>query len=135
MQSGSPRRRSRGDAAAQCNLGVCFYYGEGVAHVIRVRLSNAPSLAAARAVGKSIVNSPLFKCAVAGNDPNVGRLVAAIGKCVGGMAAEERGALDMGRVSLRMGGRLIFSKGVFALNPDTEAALVRHLKEAQLWGE
>ena len=138
--SGAPSQALAGFTAALTSVCAALSEdivrnGEGVAHVIRVRLSNAPSLAAARAVGKSIVNSPLFKCAVAGNDPNVGRLVAAIGKCVGGMAAEERGALDMGRVSLRMGGRLIFSKGVFALNPDTEAALVRHLKEAQLWGE
>ena len=108
--------------------------GEGVAHVIKVRLLNAPSLPLARAVGKSIVNSPLFKCAVAGNDPNVGRLVAAIGKCVGGMPESERRGLDMQRVTLTMGGREIFSRGVFALNPDTEAALVKHLKEAQLWG-
>ena len=108
--------------------------GEGVAHVIKVRLRNAPSLPLARAVGKAIVNSPLFKCAVAGNDPNVGRLVAAIGKCVGGMPEGERRGLDMQRVTLTMGGREIFSKGVFALNPDTEAALVKHLKEAQLWG-
>ena len=108
--------------------------GEGVAHVIRVTLRGAPSLPLARAVGKSIVNSPLFKCAVAGNDPNVGRLVAAIGKCVGALGRAEREALDMGKVTLTMGGRVIFSKGVFALNPDTEAALVKHLKEAQLWG-
>ena len=29
-----------------------------------------------KGVGKAVVNSPLFKCAVAGNDPNVGRLGA-----------------------------------------------------------
>ena len=57
--------------------------GEGVQHLIRVRVSGAPTDALARAVGKSVVNSPLFKCAVNGNDPNVGRLVAAIGKCIG----------------------------------------------------
>jgi hypothetical protein len=33
----------------------------------------------ARGVGKAVVNSPLFKCAVAGNDPNVGRLASSIG--------------------------------------------------------
>jgi glutamate N-acetyltransferase/amino-acid N-acetyltransferase len=31
-------------------------------------------------VGKSVVNSPLLKCAVNGNDPNVGRLISSIGK-------------------------------------------------------
>ncbi len=57
--------------------------GEGVHHVMRVKVSSAPSQALARSIGKSVVNSPLFQCAVAGNDPNVGRLVCAIGKHVG----------------------------------------------------
>lgn len=108
--------------------------GEGVAHVIRVRVSGAPNAIIAQRVGKAVVNSPLFKCAVAGNDPNVGRLVAAIGKCVGTLPPGEAAALDMGRVSLTMGGVPIFSGGVFSLNPTTEAALVKHLKAAQMWG-
>ncbi|MDR2845272.1 MAG: bifunctional ornithine acetyltransferase/N-acetylglutamate synthase, partial [Puniceicoccales bacterium] len=54
--------------------------GEGVHHVVRVRVSGAPDAAAARALGKAVINAPLFKCAVAGNDPNVGRLVQALGK-------------------------------------------------------
>ena len=107
--------------------------GEGVSHVIRVRVVGAPSGALAQRVGKAIVNSPLFKCAVAGNDPNVGRLVAAIGKCVGALPPAEAAALDMGRVRLTMGGVPIFSGGVFSLSPATEAALVAHLKAAQLW--
>ena len=37
----------------------------------------------ARELGRTVVNSPLVKCAVAGNDPNVGRIVAAAGKFVG----------------------------------------------------
>jgi len=53
--------------------------GEGVRHVIRATVTKAASPALARALGKAIVNAPLFKCAVAGNDPNVGRLVQAIG--------------------------------------------------------
>ncbi len=67
--------------------------GEGVHHVIRVTISGAPTEETARAIGKAIVNAPLFKCAVAGNDPNVGRLLQAIGKHVG---AHEPG-LDLGR--------------------------------------
>ena len=63
--------------------------GEGVRHVIRVEVRHAATPALARALGKAVVNAPLFKCAVAGNDPNVGRLVQAIGKHVG---AHETGA-------------------------------------------
>ena len=47
--------------------------GEGVRHVIRVAVDNAADFAEARALGKAVVNAPLFKCAVAGNDPNVGK--------------------------------------------------------------
>ena len=57
--------------------------GEGVHHVMRVQVTGAPDPALARALGKAIVNAPLFKCAVAGNDPNVGRLIQAVGKQVG----------------------------------------------------
>ena len=56
--------------------------GEGVRHVIRVSVRRACDPAFARALGKAVVNAPLFKCAVAGNDANVGRLVQAIGKQV-----------------------------------------------------
>ena len=81
--------------------------GEGVRHVIRVALSSAPSVALARAVGKAIVNAPLFKCAVAGNDPNVGRLVQAIGKYVGAQAPDT----DLSHLRLTLGGIEIFAKG------------------------
>eukprot|EP00525_Craspedostauros_australis_P008087 CAMPEP_0198116504 /NCGR_PEP_ID=MMETSP1442-20131203/12987_1 /TAXON_ID= /ORGANISM="Craspedostauros australis, Strain CCMP3328" /LENGTH=55 /DNA_ID=CAMNT_0043774345 /DNA_START=15 /DNA_END=178 /DNA_ORIENTATION=+ len=37
----------------------------------------------ARYLGRDIVNSPLFKTAVAGNDPNTGRLARAIGAYMG----------------------------------------------------
>lgn len=103
----------------------------GVQHVIRVKVTGAPSAASARAIGKSVVNSPLFKCAVAGNDPNVGRLVAAIGKTLG--VLPDGGAVDTRAVQLTMGGRRIFADGVFALDGATEKALVAHLRSAQLW--
>jgi len=108
--------------------------GEGVAHVIRVRVRGAATAALARAVGKSIVNSPLFKCAVAGNDPNVGRLVAAIGKCVGSHADGGAAAARVAETtSIRMGGLEIFEGGQFRLSGEVEAALVQQMREAQLW--
>ena len=106
--------------------------GEGVQHVIRVRVRGAPTRACARAVGKAVVNSPLFKCAVSGNDPNVGRLVAAIGKCAGGHA--DAAGLDVSRLELAMGGVPIFGGGTFQLPPEAEARLVAHMRAAQLWG-
>jgi glutamate N-acetyltransferase/amino-acid N-acetyltransferase len=103
--------------------------GEGVRHVIRVTVSNAASLGLARALGKAVVNGPLFKCAVAGNDPNVGRLIQAIGKYVGAQAA----GTDLSRLRARLGGVEIFADGVFQLDPAKETALVAHLKGAELY--
>jgi glutamate N-acetyltransferase/amino-acid N-acetyltransferase len=103
--------------------------GEGVRHVIRVTVKNAASLGLARALGKAVVNGPLFKCAVAGNDPNVGRLIQAIGKHVGAHAP----GTDLSRLSARLGGIEIFSHGVFQLDPSKEKALVAHLREAELY--
>ncbi len=96
--------------------------GEGVHHVIRVTLRGAPA-----ALGKAIVNSPLVKTAICGNDPNVGRIVAAIGKYAGAHP------LDLGQLKLRLGGTIIFEGGVFRLDPAVEEALVRHLKDAELY--
>jgi glutamate N-acetyltransferase/amino-acid N-acetyltransferase len=103
--------------------------GEGVHHVMRVTVRGAPSQSLARAVGKSVVNSPLFQCAVAGNDPNVGRLVCAIGKYLGAVDAQ----LDLSRTRIQMGGVQLMQHGVFTLDGDKERALVAHLKAAELY--
>ena len=52
---------------------------EGSAHDIEVRVSGAASVADALEVGRAIARSNLFKCAVFGNDPNWGRVLAAAG--------------------------------------------------------
>jgi glutamate N-acetyltransferase/amino-acid N-acetyltransferase len=103
--------------------------GEGVRHVIRVQAKNAASAGLACALGKAIVNAPLFKCAVAGNDPNVGRLVQAIGKHVGAHAP----GTDLSKLRASIGGIEIFANGAFQLNPEKETALVAHLKGAELY--
>ena len=103
--------------------------GEGVHHVLRVRVTGAPTAGNARSIGKSIVNSPLFQCAIAGNDPNVGRLIAAIGKHAGA----EGIALDPARTRLTMGGIEIFAGGAFRLDPVKEKALIAHMKAAELY--
>ncbi|HOF09270.1 MAG TPA: bifunctional glutamate N-acetyltransferase/amino-acid acetyltransferase ArgJ [Opitutaceae bacterium] len=103
--------------------------GEGVRHVMRVQISGAPTAALARSLGKAIVNAPLFKCALAGNDPNVGRLVQAIGKYVGAQSIQ----IDLSRLRARIGGIEIFANGAFQLNGEKEAALVAHLKSAELY--
>ncbi|OBH15091.1 bifunctional ornithine acetyltransferase/N-acetylglutamate synthase [Mycobacterium sp. E3247] len=54
--------------------------GEGASKVIEVHVSGAADESQARAVAKSVVNSPLVKTAVHGADPNWGRVAMAIGK-------------------------------------------------------
>lgn len=103
--------------------------GEGTSHVMRVQLDNFPgTYREARFLGRHIVNSPLFKCAVAGNDPNTGRLAAAVGSWIGKYKPD----CDLSNVSFTLGGRTIFSKGKFALEGDeVEQAISNHMKEAE----
>jgi len=103
--------------------------GEGVRHVLRVTVRGAPSERIAREIGKTVVNAPLFKCAIAGNDPNVGRLLQAIGKHVGAHALD----LDLSRTHVKLGGITIVQEGVFFLDPEKEQGLVAHLKSAELY--
>jgi glutamate N-acetyltransferase/amino-acid N-acetyltransferase len=53
--------------------------GEGATKVVRIDVQSAPTDAAARAIARTIANSPLVKCAMNGNDPNWGRIVSAAG--------------------------------------------------------
>ncbi len=54
--------------------------GEGATKFVEVRVSGAASEADAQKAAMSIANSPLVKTAVAGEDPNWGRVVMAVGK-------------------------------------------------------
>ncbi len=55
--------------------------GEGAEHLVRVTVRGALDDAEATTIAKSVVNSPLVKTMVHGADPNVGRLLMAVGKC------------------------------------------------------
>ncbi len=54
--------------------------GEGATKFVEVQVTGAVSEADARKVGLAIANSPLVKTAIAGEDPNWGRIVMAVGK-------------------------------------------------------
>ena len=54
--------------------------GEGAKHLLRTTVRGAANDDDARRVAKSLVNSPLIKTMVHGADPNVGRLLMAVGK-------------------------------------------------------
>ena len=54
--------------------------GEGAKKFLTVKVINAKSLSSAKNIAFSIANSPLVKTAVAGEDPNWGRIIMGIGK-------------------------------------------------------
>jgi len=53
--------------------------GEGATKLVEVNVKNAATAEDAKKIAKSIVSSNLVKCAIFGNDPNVGRIMCAIG--------------------------------------------------------
>jgi glutamate N-acetyltransferase/amino-acid N-acetyltransferase len=80
--------------------------GEGLTKFVTVKVTGAETKAAARAIAKSIANSPLVKTAIAGGDPNWGRIVAAVGK-----AGE---AADRDRLAIWFGDMLVAKDGEVA---------------------
>ncbi|MCU4652193.1 bifunctional glutamate N-acetyltransferase/amino-acid acetyltransferase ArgJ [Roseibacterium sp. SDUM158016] len=77
--------------------------GEGATKLVEVRVTGAKSARDADKVARSIANSPLVKTAIAGEDPNWGRIVMAVGKS--GAAA------DRDTLTIRLGDILVAEKG------------------------
>jgi len=64
-----------------CSLALAIVAdGEGAQRVIEIEVRGAPSALAAAQAARTIANSPLVKTAVAGADPNWGRILAAAGR-------------------------------------------------------
>jgi glutamate N-acetyltransferase/amino-acid N-acetyltransferase len=78
--------------------------GEGATKLITIRVAGAASEPEAVRVAKSIANSPLVKTAFFAADPNLGRLLMAIGNA--GIAA-----LDVSRVELWLGDVKVIERG------------------------
>jgi glutamate N-acetyltransferase/amino-acid N-acetyltransferase len=89
--------------------------GEGAAHLLRVSVNGAFDESEARRIAKSIVNSPLVKTMAHGADPNVGRLLMAIGKCFDCH-------IEPGRTSATINGHTVVTDG---LRSDFDDATVR----------
>jgi glutamate N-acetyltransferase / amino-acid N-acetyltransferase len=77
--------------------------GEGVHHVVKISVSGARSAEAARRVARTIATSPLVKTAIAGSDPNWGRILCAAGNA-GVPIDPQRLALWFDRVQMVAGG-------------------------------
>ena len=96
--------------------------GEGATKLIAVTVHDARTRDDARQIARTIANSPLVKTAVHGADPNWGRILAAAGRS--GVT------FDVGRVTVRVGGVLLFENGL----PHDDAApkAAEHLKAADI---
>lgn len=117
--------------------------GEGTQHVIKVKVKGIENTFLGRKIGKSIINSSLVKCAIAGCDPNVGRIIAAIGSCVGNTISDLKqlgiksttdfNLLNMKTMSIALGGIEIFKNGAFALDPTREEQLSDYMLDCRLY--
>jgi len=87
-----------------CQLALAIVAdGEGAQRVIEIEIRGAPSPAAADRVARTVANSPLVKTALAGADPNWGRILAAAGRA--GVP------FDFERVDIRLAGIPVCRRG------------------------
>ncbi len=97
--------------------------GEGATKFVEIQVTGAANDADAKRVGLSVANSPLVKTAIAGEDANWGRIVAAVGKS----GAEA----DRDRLSIRFGDITVAENGWRAPNY-SEADASAYMKNAEL---
>ena len=79
--------------------------GEGASKFIEINIFNARNNTDAKLHAKSIANSPLVKTAIAGEDPNWGRIVMAIGKS-GAQAERDKLKIYFGDILVAENGRV-----------------------------
>jgi glutamate N-acetyltransferase / amino-acid N-acetyltransferase len=79
--------------------------GEGATKFVTVRVTGAETPAAARKIALAIANSPLVKTAIAGEDPNWGRIVMAVGKA-GEAADRDKLAIWLGDIEVAKEGEV-----------------------------
>lgn len=97
--------------------------GEGATKFVTVAVTGAKTDADARLVALATANSPLVKTAIAGEDPNWGRIVMAVGKS--GAAA------DRDLLTIRFGDILVAANGW--VSPDyTEEAGADYMKRDEI---
>ena len=73
--------------------------GEGATKLVEITIRGAASEAEAETAAKTVATSPLVKTALFGNDPNWGRILAAIGRS-GATVNPARVSLDLGHLAL-----------------------------------
>jgi len=94
--------------------------GEGAKKFLTIKVINAKSISSAKSIAFSVANSPLVKTAVAGEDPNWGRIVMGVGK-----SGE---IIDIKKLKIKIGEFIVAENGKISETYDEEK-----LKEYMAW--
>ena len=93
--------------------------GEGAKKFVTIKVTNAKSLTMAKNIAFSVANSPLIKTAIAGEDPNWGRIIMGIGK-----SGEK---IDQDKLIIKLGEFTVAENGKISDSYD-EAKLKEYMK-------
>jgi glutamate N-acetyltransferase/amino-acid N-acetyltransferase len=94
--------------------------GEGANKFITIKITNSESKERAKKIAFSIANSPLVKTAIAGEDPNWGRILMGVGK-----SGEE---VDQKKIIIKLGDFIVAEKGKISENY-SEEKLKEYMKD------
>ena len=97
--------------------------GEGASKFVSISTINSKNEEQAKTISFSIANSPLVKTAIAGEDPNWGRIIMAIGKA--------RVKIDIKKLSIKFGNHKIIEKGEL-VNNYNEDEVVNYMKSEKI---
>ena len=94
--------------------------GEGAKKFLTIKVINAKSVSSAKKIAFSVASSPLVKTAVAGEDPNWGRVIMGIGK-----SGEK---IDKNKISVKFGEFILAENGAPVENID-----IKKIREYMKW--
>ena len=97
--------------------------GEGASKFISVNVINAKNILDAKKVAFSIANSPLVKTAIAGQDPNWGRIIMAVGK--------SKVELNLNKLAINFGDIKVIEKGQLS-STYREIEVAEYMKEVKI---
>ena len=97
--------------------------GEGASKFITIKVKNCKTEEDAKKICFSIANSPLVKTAIAGEDPNWGRIIMAIGKA--------NVNLNPNKISIKFGNISIIENGKLSSTYD-ESEAAKYMKEEKI---
>jgi len=97
--------------------------GEGATKFVSLYIKNCKTVEDAKKIGFSIANSPLVKTAIAGEDPNWGRIIMAIGKAGPN--------INLKKLNIKFGNHIIVQNGKLIENYD-ETEVANYMKNENL---